>query len=233
MRTRHIALLPILLLAMPAIADEKKADEKKVDVKAPVAKAKVTVKAGAITKVEPKKVEKVEPKKVEPKKVEAKKPADEPKAEPKKTEPVAPAASAPAAPAAKASAPSSQPVVVPPVDPDDVSAIIKQILASAKTGKWALLVGFIVMLLTWLVNKLLKQRIPSNVMPWLAIGLSTIAATAFALATGVDWLNALIVGFQQGLLAAGGWSAVGKYIPGLVKKPDAKPDEAKPDELKS
>jgi len=227
MKTRHIAVLATLLLATPVGADEKKEEKK------PVVKAKVEIKTGALTKVEAKvpgkaevkpatkaevKATKAEPKKVEPKatakteaKVEVKpEPKIEVKAEPK-AEPT------------KAAVPSSQPVVVPPVDPDDIGGILKQILVSAKTGKWALLVGFIIMLLTWLVNKLLKQKIPANVMPWLAIGLSTIATVAFSLATGVGWLNALIVGFQHGLMAAGGWSAVGKYIPGLVKKPAEEP----------
>lgn len=132
-------------------------------------------------------------------------------------EPTSAPASQPAAAQTRSIEKSPVPKVAPAVDPDDVTAIIKAIIESAKTGRWALLVGFIVMLLTWVVDRLLKQKIPSNVMPWLAIGLATIGTSAFALATGTGWLNAIIVGIQTGLTAAGGWSAIGKYIPGLAR----------------
>lgn len=201
MKTRYIALFAALLLAAPASADEKKVEKK--------AAKTVEVKAGKVTKVELKVPSKTEVKIVAP-------------AEAKKVEPATPPVPAPkaATPAkvAKAEPPASQPVV-PIIDPDDLGSILKQIVISAKTGKWALLVGFIVMLLTWLVNKVLKQKIPSNALPWIAIGLSTVATIAFSLATGGGWANALIIGLQHGLMAAGGWSAVGKYLPGVGSQP--------------
>jgi hypothetical protein len=196
----------IALLAALLLAAPASADETK----------KVEVKAGKTVKVELKVPSKTEVK-ISP------------------TAPVTPAVPkavpAPAPAPVKVIAPASQPAI-PVVDPDDLGGILKQIFASAKGSKWALLVGFIVMLLTWFVNRMLKQKIPTNVLPWLAIGLSTVASVAFALATGVGWLNAIIVGFQQGLVAAGSWSAVGKYIPGLKKKPTPAPVEqpAPPDE---
>ena len=210
MRTRHIALLAALLLASPVSADETKKSEKKVE------KVKATVKTPSkapAKKVPSKTAAKAAP--VAPVTPITPKAPAAPKADPAPApapEPV------PAPPVVVPSAPTSQPVV-PTVDPDDVGGILKQIVLSAKTGKWALLVGFIVMLLTWFVNRLFKQQIPASVLPWLAIGLSTVATIAFSLATGTGWLNAVIIGFQQGLVAAGGWSAVGKYIPGLAKKP--------------
>lgn len=164
-----------------------------------------------------------EAKKVEKKVVKIEKKAAEPaKAEPKKAEP-APvkrevAASQPASQPKPDIAPVKPPASAPQVDPDDVGSIIKALIESAKSGKWALLVGFIMMLLTWLVNKVLKSKIPSNVLPWLAIGLSTVTSVAFALSTGTGWMNAIVVGIQTGLMAAGTWSALGKYIPGIAKK---------------
>lgn len=201
---RTLLFASLLVLPLHALAQETK-EAKKAEI------PKVELKRGEIKKIE---IKKIEVKKVEVKKAEIKK--AEPKIEVKKDTPAP--APAPALAVAKKDepkpAPASQPVV-PQVDPDDAAAIVKAIINSAKTGKWALLVGFIMMLLTWLASRLLKDKIPSKVKPWLAIGLSTIAAVSFAIATGVGWLNAIIVGVQTGLTAAGGWSALGQYLPGL------------------
>jgi hypothetical protein len=203
MRTKHIALLLALTLgAGTAFAQETK---------------------------------KTEPAKVKVKKEEAK-PAPAPTPAPVAA-PAAPKAKEAAASQPVASQPAAQPDIAPvkppagvtQVDPDDIGSLIKAIIESAKTGKWALLVGFIMMLLTWLVNKVLKSKIPTKVLPWLAIGLSTVTAVAFALGTGVGWINALVVGVQTGLMAAGSWSALGKYLPGIAKKAEPAPaEEAKP-----
>lgn len=173
---------------------------------------------------------KVEAKKEETKKAEAKPapaPAPAAKKEVVKKEAAAsqPAASQPAEPVPPVKPPVGP--TIPQVDPDDIGSLIKAIIESAKTGKWALLVGFIMMLLTWLVNKVLKSKIPTKVLPWLAIGLSTVTAVAFALSTGVGWINAIVVGVQTGLMAAGSWSAIGKYLPGIAKKPEPAPAEPK------
>jgi len=146
------------------------------------------------------------------------------KAVPVKTTVKAPAKTDPAIPTAPVAVKEAVTVKTPttqPVSSDDAGGILGAILAAAKGGKWALMVGFIVMLLTWLVNKILRGKIPSAVMPWLAIGLSMIAAVAFSLSTGAGWLNAFIVGVQSGLIAAGSWSAFGKYLP-VIGKPEVK-----------
>ena len=212
-----IFALAILLMAVPALAQETKKAE-------PAAKAPAAKTAPAKAKVVPAKVvpaAKAAPAKAAP----AAKRTVEPKATP------APAA----APATQpTSQPADQPDIVPPtppaglpqVDPDDLGGLLKALIEAGKTGKWALVVGFIMMILTWIVNRVLKSKIPANVLPWLAIGLSTVTAVAFALATGVGWLNAIIVGVQTGLTAAGTWSAIGKYLPLIRKKeqPAPKPE---------
>jgi hypothetical protein len=117
-----------------------------------------------------------------------------------------------------------KPIVVKPETtiplpaPDDAVGISKNIVDAAKAGKWALMIGFIVMLLTWLANALLLKKIPRAVMPWLAVGLSVLGQGAFTLASGASWFDAIFGGISMGLVAAGSWSAVGKYIPGLTPK---------------
>jgi uncharacterized membrane protein len=104
------------------------------------------------------------------------------------------------------------------VNTDDPASLFKGAVDAAKSGKWALLVGLIVMLLTWILNIFLKRRIPEDVLPWIAIGLGVIAQVAFHLAAGGSWLDAIVGGISMGMTASGGYSAVGKHIPGIGKK---------------
>lgn len=151
------------------------------------------------------------------------------------------APAAPAAPAASAAAPvatpapASQPVDVkvaakvnkadevplPAVNPDDPGAMLKFILQAIKEARWAWLVGLVFMLLTFLFNKILKDRIPKKVLPWIAIGLGVATNVAMSFASGMHWLEAIGNGITLGLAAAGGWSAIGKSILG-GKKEEAK-----------
>jgi len=215
--------VPFLLLSTQAAAQEAKvkaAPKTKVEVKIP-SKVEVT-----ITKAETKVVTNTETKATA--KTAAKTTA---KAETK----TAAKATAPIKAEAKSTAPASQPVkavdpgasigpvvpvvpVTPAVDSDNLGVLIKGLLESTKAGKWALALAFLMMLATWLVNKVLKQKIPPNVLPWVSIGLAIATALTTSLSTGEGWLNAVVLGVQAGLMAAGSWSAFGKYLPGIGKK---------------
>ena len=100
----------------------------------------------------------------------------------------------------------------PTVDPDDPGAIFSAIVSAFKGGAWAWLIGLVLMLATLVINKLLKEKIPKKVLPWLAIGLGVGMNIAMSFASGLYWLEALGNGITMGLAAAGGWSAVGKLI---------------------
>lgn len=102
--------------------------------------------------------------------------------------------------------------VPPTVDPDDPGAIFGAIVTAFKGGAWAWLIGLVLMLATLVVNKVLKEKIPKKVLPWLAIGLGVGTNIAMSFASGLYWLEALGNGITMGLAAAGGWSAVGKLI---------------------
>lgn len=114
-------------------------------------------------------------------------------------------------------------VIAPTNIPNNVQAdnpvnLVKSIIEAARSGKWALLVGLAIMLITWLLNTILKSKIPSKILPWIAIGLGVISQSAFALAQGSGWVDAIIGGICMGLTAAGSYSAIGRWIPGLNKK---------------
>jgi hypothetical protein len=122
------------------------------------------------------------------------------------------------------------------VDPEDAFSLLKGIISAAKGGQWALLVGLLLMLLTWVVDRLLKSKIPPKVLPWLSIGLGVAAQIALTVAAGDvksadTWLSAITGGIALGLTGAGGYSALGKYI-GLKKKKNGPPAEEKPAEEK-
>jgi hypothetical protein len=110
---------------------------------------------------------------------------------------------------------------LPNIDANDPGTMLKFIVEAFKTGKWAWAVGLILMLIAWLVNTLLKSRIPKKVMPWVAIGLGVSSAVAMSFASGAVWYNAIGSGLSFGLIAIGGWEAIGKLF--KKKAPPAEP----------
>lgn len=139
--------------------------------------------------------------------------------------PAAPAVVAPTSQPAAASQPTptklstNPPAVTPPVDPGDIMGMVKMLIQSGKGHQWALFAGLLIMILTWFVDRILKNRIPRKVVPWLSVGLSMGSTIAFTLAAGAGWLNAVVAGVHIGLVAIGGWEALGKHIPGAKAKP--------------
>ena len=122
-------------------------------------------------------------------------------------------ASVKAAPA-KADAGTATPVVKPkaPETPEEALGLVKQVIQAVKAGKWAWAIGLVLMILVFVLNKVLGDKIPSAILPWASIGLGVIASVSFALATGSPWLDAVFLGLSQGLAASGGYSAIGKYF---------------------
>ena len=141
--------------------------------------------------------------------------------------------------AAKPAAKDANKKVAPDTaDPEDPLAMFMGIVKAAKGGQWALLIGFILMLLTWILNKLLKSKIPPKVLPWVSIGLGVLTQMAMTVAAGsvasVDtWIAAITGGISLGLAGAGSYSAIGKYLPGIKNKPAAAVEDAKPTESSS
>ena len=107
---------------------------------------------------------------------------------------------------------------LPAVNAEDPGQIVKFILQAIKESKWAWLVGLLLMLLTWLVNKILKNKIPKKVLPWIAISLGVATSIAMSFASGMLWYEAIGNGISLGLAAAGGWSVVGKQLLPTQKK---------------
>lgn len=115
-------------------------------------------------------------------------------------------------PGPKTAAPVGTTTPLPTVNPDDLDSLVVGIAYAAKHAKWAWLVALALMLCTYLVNRILKSAIPKNVLVWIALGLGIGTNIALALARGYGILESIGQGVTLGLAAAGGWSAIGKYI---------------------
>ena len=106
---------------------------------------------------------------------------------------------------------------LPSVDQNNPIEIIRFIVSAFKAGKWAWAVGLLFTLLTLLFRKLLKDKIPKKVTPWISIVLAVGTSLSMALASGTDWINAIGAGLTAGLAAIGGWEAFGKLFRKLFK----------------
>ena len=113
----------------------------------------------------------------------------------------------------------------PPETVNEAMGMGKQIVQAAKQGHWALVLGLIVMILTALVNRVFRAKIPPAILPWLAIGLGIIGQGALTLHYSGDWATAIFAGMTAGLTAGGSYSAFGKYLPGIGTK-KLKPETA-------
>jgi hypothetical protein len=118
---------------------------------------------------------------------------------------------APATPAAGTGT-AVPPASLPAIKDDNPLSLIGAIATAVKGGHWLMVIALVLTILVWVFNKLLKERLPPKVLPWIAMGLSTLASFFASWALGNPWYTALGSGITVGLAAAGGWSAIMKHI---------------------
>lgn len=112
---------------------------------------------------------------------------------------------------------------VPTTTAEDPGGVIKYIFQAIREGRWAWLVGLLLMLVTWLLNMGLGERIPRNVLPWVSIALGIGSSMLISIASGLHWLDSVGIGVSAGMAGSGGWSALGKYIRKANRAPEPKP----------
>ena len=89
------------------------------------------------------------------------------------------------------------------IDPAVAGSGLIDALASSQ---WTLVIGFGVMLLVWVLRVFVWKSLPAAALPYLAVGLASLAAVSTALvAQPAAWLTAIFAGVQAGLGAAGTW----------------------------
>ena len=111
--------------------------------------------------------------------------------------------------------------VVVPVDPapeikvpttdEEAGTIIGQLLDAATNGHWTVFVGFLLLMLMWLFNRMgLAAKIGRDYVPWVTVGLGLVACVAIGLATGANIWDALKAGFLEGGIAISLWELIFK-----------------------
>lgn len=139
----------------------------------------------------------------------------------------APAVIPPSAGATVAEIPKAaikEPVVIP--NQESPSEVIKEIGKAVKSKNWLWLVSLVLMLVTFLFRKALKDRIPAAVTPWIAMLLSGLTTLFTSLSIGIPWFDAVSAALTMGLAAVGGWEFIGKKL--FSDKPKASAPAAAP-----
>ena len=106
------------------------------------------------------------------------------------------------------------------VNADEVISMVTQMIEAGKAGKWGVMVGFILMLLVWLmrfnipfVNKSILGWIPGKALPWVTLGIACVGTLGTELALGgAHWGAAILSACVTGGSASALWEAVGKHF---------------------
>jgi hypothetical protein len=102
-------------------------------------------------------------------------------------------------------------------NPNDPGGLVNTMVKSLQQGNKWMAVSCLLMLLTYALNRgILGQRIPPNLLPWVAALLAVATNITVAITGGMAWTDAVLNGLTQGAAAAGLWSMAGKHF--LKKK---------------
>jgi len=95
---------------------------------------------------------------------------------------------------------------------EDPGGAMNLIIDLAKSGRWGLFVGVLIMFLVWATRKFIWKVIKPNILPWLTLGLALVASVAVGLVAGNVWWQIIIDLFSTGGTGALLWSAVFKHF---------------------
>jgi hypothetical protein len=88
-------------------------------------------------------------------------------------------------------------------------------MKALEQGHWWLALNIGISIVTYVVDRVFKEKIPRGVLPWVAIGLSIVASFALCMHAGKGWSQSLLLGavggFLTGSSASGLWSSLVKY----------------------
>ena len=92
---------------------------------------------------------------------------------------------------------------VPAVNPGET---VNTLIDAAQGAHWALLIGCVLCLVVWLIRTFVWKAVNPKILPWLAVAIGAAGGAGFALIENpAAWINALILGVNGGLSAAGSW----------------------------
>lgn len=115
------------------------------------------------------------------------------------------------------------PAVVPGPDIDPGEAV-GGVIEAASSKQWVLLIGFGLMTLVFVLRKFIWKKVNTKWLPWLAIGIAVLGAGSIALvADPSKWWEAILLGVESGLVAAGEWGILGVAREKLKERKKKKP----------
>uniref|UniRef100_A0A6H1Z8M9 Uncharacterized protein n=1 Tax=viral metagenome TaxID=1070528 RepID=A0A6H1Z8M9_9ZZZZ len=108
--------------------------------------------------------------------------------------------------------------------PTDDGGIITWIWDAFARGDLAIAVAGVILVLVRVVRgPQIQSRIPEKYLPWVSMGVATLAQISTALFAGAPWGKAVLIGVSTGLMASGLWSAGAKKLPKVGKANGAAP----------
>lgn len=145
---------------------------------------------------------------------------------PVSTEPasVAPVSTAPTA--AVPSGPAALPSAI--TTTEQAAASVGILVTALQSGSWPLFFGVFIMLVVFILDRLmgLRDRVGSQALPYVAIGLAVLGTLGYGLASGLTILAALGQGIAAGLSAIGTWEVVKPAKPAVSDPAPVSPPSA-------
>lgn len=122
-----------------------------------------------------------------------------------------------AAPAADAAKPETNPPDISKIEKEDPTTFTAKIKVAYAAKEWGILVGFVLMLIVFLVVKFLWKAFPVKWIPYMSIAFGVLGDVGWQLAIGGQvWWRAILAGLTSGATATGMWELIGKKIFGSV-----------------
>lgn len=146
-----------------------------------------------------------------------------PVAQPAPVKPAEPAAPA-VAPVATPVAPDAPPPDITKVEQANPSTFWHQMRVAWRAKKFGPVVGFILMLIVFVLTRFFWKSFPGKWLPYLSIVVGVFSETGWQLALGGQlWWEAILSGLSTGLLTIGAWETIGKKAFGKVSDRQALP----------
>ena len=101
-----------------------------------------------------------------------------------------------------------------------MEALVKNLLDAYNTGSIVLCVSVVLMIVVFILNAMFGDHIPKKSKPLFASALGVLTSVAIALASGIEWYLAVVVGLLVGTSAGGHWSLWGRYVCSMLAYDD-------------
>lgn len=127
-----------------------------------------------------------------------------------------------AAPVVSEAKPSPNPPDISSIEKEDPTTFVENIKTAYAAKEWGVLIGFILMLIVFLVVKYLWKAFPAKWLPYMSIALGVIGDVGWQLAIGSQtWWRAILSGLTSGATATGLWELLGKKLFGSMSDAQA------------